>query len=87
MPVRIGTMCGAKLMFSIPPATTTSASPMAMACAAMLMDFMPEEHTLFIVVQGTTSGIPAIKAACRAGACPTPACNTLPIMTSSTSEV
>ena len=46
-------------MFSIPPATTISASPKAMVCAANMIDFIPEEQTLFTVVQGTVSGIPA----------------------------
>ena len=45
---------------------------------------MPEEHTLFIVVQGTESGIPAFIAACLAGAWPTPAWTTWPNKTSFT---
>jgi hypothetical protein len=45
---------------------------------------MPEAHTLLTVVQGTVSGIPANKAACLAGAWPTPACTTFPMKTSST---
>ncbi len=39
---------------------------------------------MFMVVQGTLSGMPAKSAACRAGAWPVPACTTLPISTSST---
>ncbi len=35
--------------------------------------FIPEAQTLFTVVQGTESEIPAAIAACLAGACPTPA--------------
>ena len=46
-------------MFSIPPATTISASPKAMDCAANIIDFIPEAQTLFIVVHGTVSGSPA----------------------------
>ena len=68
IPVLIGTICGAKLMFSIPPATIVSASPNAIAWAAIIMVFIPEEQTLLTVVQGTVSGIPANIAACLAGA-------------------
>ena len=71
-------------MFSIPPATTTSASPNAIVCAANIIDFIPEAQTLLTVVQGTVFGIPAYIAACLAGACPKPAETTLPIKTSST---
>ena len=46
-------------MFSIPPETTISASPKAIACAACMILFIPEEHTLLIVVHGTVFGIPA----------------------------
>ena len=55
-------------MFSIPPATIVSASPNAIAWAAIIMVFIPEEQTLLTVVQGTVSGIPANIAACLAGA-------------------
>ena len=44
---------------------------------------MPEPHILFTVVQGTPIGIPAFKAAWRAGAWPSPAGRTQPISTSS----
>ena len=59
VPVLWESKCGARLMFSIPPATTISASPKAMACAPIITAFIPEEHTLLMVVQGTVSGIPA----------------------------
>ena len=39
-----------------------------MDCAAIIIDFIPEEHTLLIVVQGTFCEIPANIAACLAGA-------------------
>ena len=39
-----------------------------MAWAAIEMAFMPLAHTLFTVVQGTLSGMPAAIAACLAGA-------------------
>ena len=53
-------------------------------CAASMIDFIPEEHTLLIVVQGTSCGRPANIAACLAGACPKLACNTFPMYTSFT---
>jgi len=71
-------------MFSMPPATTILVSPNAIDCTACITVFIPEAHTLLTVVQGTVSGIPAYIAACLAGACPVPACTTLPISTSST---
>ena len=46
---------------------------------------MPEPHILLSVVQGTSFGSLALKAAWRAGACPCPAISTLPIRHSSTS--
>ncbi len=68
-------------MLSIPPATTISASPSAIACAASITDFSPEPQTLFTVMHSTEVGSPAKIAACLAGACPTPAETTLPMMT------
>ena len=72
-------------MFSIPPATTTSACPSAMAWAPSATAFIPEAQTLLMVLHATVLGNPAPSAACRAGACPTFACSTHPIKTSSTS--
>ena len=72
-------------MDSIPPATMMSLSPALMACAASMTALSPEPHTLFTVVAPTVFGMPALMAACRAGACPTPACTTFPMSTSSTS--
>ena len=69
-------------MFSIPPAITISLSPSMMLCAAKAIDFIPDAQTLLTVVQITLSGNPANFAACLAGACPNPACNTLPMYTS-----
>ena len=46
-------------MFSIPPATTISASPVIIACAPNIIDFIPEAHTLFTVVQVTLLDNPA----------------------------
>jgi hypothetical protein len=73
-------------MLSCPPATTTSASPARIACAASMTAFKPDPHTLFTVNEGTVFGIPAAIAACRAGFCPIPAVSTLPITTSSTAS-
>ena len=71
-------------MFSIPPATTMSLSPISMLCAASITAFIPEAHTLFTAVHGTSAGMPAPNAACFAGDCPRPACSTQPMNTSST---
>ena len=71
-------------MFSIPPTTTIWLSPAKMDCVPNMIAFMPEAHTLLMVVQGTELGKPAPIAACLAGACPTPACKTFPINTSLT---
>ena len=51
-----------------------------------MMDFIPEEHTLLMVVQGTLIGRPPLMAACLAGAWPIPAETTFPRTTSSTFE-
>ena len=68
-------------MLSIPPATIISWSPLAILCAANITAFIPEAHTLFTVVFGT-SGKPANLAAWVAGACPKLADSTFPINTS-----
>ena len=78
-------MKGALDMDSNPPVTATSAWSRAIDCAPKQTDLSPEEHTLLMVVQGTSSPRPARTAACRAGACPTPAPKTFPRTTSSTS--
>src|SRR5690606_17933778 len=72
-------------MFSMPPATTTSASPSRISWAAIMMAFMPLAHTLFTVVAGMFSGSPAAMEAWRAGAWPRLACSTQPMITSFTS--
>src|SRR5687767_7895876 len=76
--------CGEALMFSWPPATTTSESPLAIACAPSMAAFRPEPQTLLMVMAGTMSGSPAQIAAWRAGFWPTPAASTWPMMTSET---
>ena len=47
--------------------------------AAMIAACMPEPHILLTVVASTLIGNPAPSAACRAGACPSPAASTQPI--------
>ena len=68
----------------MPPATMTLASPARMEAAPSIAAFMPEPHTLLIVVALTPSGSPALSAAWRAGAWPAPAWMTCPMITSST---
>ena len=68
----------------MPPATTISDSPSATACAARPTAFKPEPQTLLMVIAATRGSSPPRSAACRAGFCPSPACTTLPMMTSST---
>ena len=71
-------------MLSIPPATATSIEPASKASCACIAAFIPEPHTLLIVVQTVDKAKSAAIAACRAGACFKPAGNTQPIITSST---
>ena len=84
MPPRTCARCGAKSMFSMPPATTQCASPRRIMFAACITASRPEPQTLFTVTALTVSPIPALSAAWRAGFCPTPACSTLPMMHAST---
>src|SRR5574337_364992 len=71
-------------MDSMPPATITSLVPAARRSWASMVAFMPEPHTLLMVVQPADKGRPALRAAWRAGAWPMPAGSTQPIRTSST---
>ena len=75
---------GAWFMLSIPPATATSASPARISAAASMIAFSPEPQTRLIVVALVVTGRPALSAAWRAGAWPTPAWRTWPMRTSST---
>ncbi len=68
-----GSTCGARLMFSWPPAMTISQSPSRMACAASITAFRPEPQTLLMVMAGTPCGRPALMTAWRAGFWPEPA--------------
>src|SRR5262249_36514201 len=49
---------------------------------ASITALSPEPHILLMVVHGTPAGTPAPSAACRAGACPSPAGSTHPMITS-----
>ena len=53
-------------MFSMPPATTMSTSPVLTNRAAMFMASRPEEHCRLMAIVGTSSGIPAPREANRA---------------------
>ena len=53
-----------------------------MFCAAKTTAFMPEAHTLLIVIASTEEGRPANMLACRAGAWPMLPWRTLPMYTS-----
>src|SRR5690242_9132894 len=85
MPVRALTMCGALVIDSMPPATTTAAEPALIRSWPSMIDFMPEPHTLLMVVQPTAGGRPAPSEAWRAGAWPRLAVSTQPMITSLTS--
>src|SRR5262245_17730708 len=75
---------GARLMLSMPPAITISASSALIAWAASITAFNPEPQTLLTVCAGTDSGSPDRIATWRAGFMPWPAWRTFPTMTSST---
>src|SRR6478672_9540734 len=68
----------------MPPATTTSTSPVAMPWAASMTAFSPDPQTLLMLSAATESDRPPRSAACRAGFWPRPALTTLPMMHSST---
>ena len=76
-----GSRCGARVIDSMPPATTISNSPARISCAASAIASRPDRHTLLMVIAGTVIGMPAATAACRAGIWPAPACSTWPMIT------
>ena len=67
---------GARVIDSMPPATTMPNSPARTNCAASAIASRPDRHTLLMVSAGTVIGMPAATAACRAGIWPAPACST-----------
>ncbi len=72
-------------MLSMPPATTMALSPVRICCAASATARRPEPHTWLMPKAVLASGMPAARAAWRAGFWPSPAASTWPRMTSSTS--
>ena len=50
-------------MDSMPPATTTSASPVRISWSARNTEWMPERHTALTVTAGTSMGTPPLTAA------------------------
>ena len=54
-----GIRYGARVMFSMPPATTMSASPARIICEAIATALRPDPQTMLIVVAGTSFGMPA----------------------------
>ena len=73
------------LMLSCPPATTMSASPLAICWVPRATARNPEPHTWFTPKAVASIGTPASTAACLAGFWPSPAVSTWPMITSSTS--
>ena len=70
--------------FPCRPPRPLFALPASSRSWASMAAFIPEPHILFTVVAPAESCKPAPSAACRAGACPSPAGSTQPISTSST---
>ena len=86
VPFRMCDRCGAIDMDSMPPATMTLASPLAICCKPSATDRRPEPQSWFMPHAVFSCGMPAAMAACRAGFCPSPPARTWPRMTSSTSS-
>ncbi len=72
---------GALDIDSMPPPTPTSRSPARIAWSSMPVARMPEAHTLLIVSEETSLGIPALICAWREGIWPWPAWSTWPMTT------
>ena len=72
-------MYGAFVIDSIPPATTTSASPRRIIWLARWIACIPERHARFRSVDGAVRGMPASLVARLAGTWPTPAEITFPM--------
>jgi len=66
---------------SVPPQSTTRASPAAIAWVARITARMPEAHIMLTVVAGRSTGTPKPTPTCRAMFIPSPAPSTLPTMT------
>jgi hypothetical protein len=48
-------------MFSVPPTSTSSASPSRMSCAPLTIAWKPEPHRRFTVSAGTGTGTPLLR--------------------------
>ncbi len=70
--------CGARVIDSIPPATTISTSPARISASAVAIAFSPERHSLLIVIAGTVIGMPALAAGDPGGALADPGLQHLP---------
>ena len=79
-----GSRYGACDIDSMPPPTASSRSPARTAWSIIPTARTLEAHTLLIVSEVTSIGIPASICACRRGIWPCPACSTVPITTCST---
>ena len=86
VPFRMCDRCGAIDIDSMPPATMTFASPLAICCKPSATDRRPEPQSWFMPHAVFSCGMPAAMAACRAGFCPSPPERTWPRITSSTSS-
>ena len=69
----LSTRYGMRLIDSMPPASTRSASPSMIVCAPAAIVCMPDAHALLMVCAGTASGMPALCPTWRAGFGPEPA--------------
>jgi hypothetical protein len=85
-PLRANIRCGAFVMLSMPPATTTCALPARSMSWPNIIARMPLPHILLSVTAPALCGSPAFSAAWRAGAWPWPAIRQLPSSTSSTAS-
>ena len=79
-----GSRYGACDIDSMPPPTASSRSPARTAWSIIPTARTLDAHTLLIVSEVTSIGIPASICACRLGIWPCPACSTVPITTCST---
>ena len=60
------TTCGAWLMLSMPPASTTEASPSWINCAPVTAAWIPDPHSRFTASAGVSTGTPLLSPMCRA---------------------
>ena len=81
-----GSRYGAHDIDSMPPPTPISTSPARICASSRPTARMPEAHTLLIVSELTSFGMPALICAWRDGIWPCPACRTWPMITCCTSS-